>query len=183
MIDKPRKDKLDSPPQTTVEKTRSPEAATAADTSCSTSAASTDRGVIGSAPIPLSIAHLRESQDFTEMLDVRKPLTTVKVRRPGKTTWFRAHPDPDYRITGVVFEDREGDGEGWYLIAPELRPHLRQFEEEGIFKRVEILTCVTRQHTPFLFPIRFPSEWRKRDSWALSAREAAERTKRGEGSR
>ena len=40
---------------------------------------------------------LSGSQDFEELAGVKKALVTVPIRKPGKSSFIRVHPDPEYR--------------------------------------------------------------------------------------
>src|SRR4051812_11570689 len=73
---------------------------------------------IAPSPDPFDPARLRMDQDFGAKVGVKKLLTTVPVRKPGREAFVRTHPDPAYRLlTGVVElkEERE-----IYLVAPVL---------------------------------------------------------------
>jgi len=53
-------------------------------------------------PDPFDPAALRLTQDFGGIVGVKKELTTVRLKRPGKQTWFRTHPSPEYRISPLA---------------------------------------------------------------------------------
>jgi hypothetical protein len=55
---------------------------------------------------PTDIENLRQ-QPF-ENVGIEQVRLTVPVRRPGKTEWFRVHPDPNYVIDAPLIE--HGDG-------------------------------------------------------------------------
>ena len=68
---------------------------------------------------PFNPAALRLSQDFVGMSGVKKELTTVPVKRPGKQTWFRAHPDDAYHLSPCAAIHLKEDGD-YYIVAPAL---------------------------------------------------------------
>ena len=46
---------------------------------------------------PLDLSRLRLNQDFIASAGVRKVITTIPCRRPGKQEFVRVHPDPSFR--------------------------------------------------------------------------------------
>jgi len=59
---------------------------------------------------PFELDNLRVNQNFGDTVGVKKLLTTVPVRKPGKQEFVRVHPDPTYReILPLIDlkEDRE----------------------------------------------------------------------------
>ena len=71
------------------------------------------------APSPFDPASLRLSQFFGDTVGVKKLLTTLPVRKPGRQDFVRVHPDLKYRLTPAatieVKEDREV-----YLVTPRM---------------------------------------------------------------
>jgi hypothetical protein len=57
---------------------------------------------------PFDLTRFRLDQSFTEMIGVKKLLTTVPVRKPGKQDFIRVHPDPNYRldVALIVLKDQ-----------------------------------------------------------------------------
>ena len=88
---------------------------------------------------PFNPASLRLSQSFGDTVGVKKLLTTVPVRKPGRQDFVRVHPDPQYRLTPAatieVKEDREV-----YLVTPQMAQVL-----PGEFSTVMLLTTINRQ--------------------------------------
>jgi hypothetical protein len=58
------------------------------------------------APDPFDLESLKSSPLLD--LDLERVLTTVPVRRPGRTEFFRVHPDPDYVVDSYVLEYNSG---------------------------------------------------------------------------
>jgi hypothetical protein len=109
---------------------------------------------------------LRLSQNFEDVIGVKKVLTAVPVRNPDRQSFVRVHTDPAYRLATWVLElkaERET-----YLVEPCLIPDL-----PGDVIPKEIFTAVTRQGVVFLWPIRLPDAQGRRNSWSDSALEAA----------
>ncbi|HEX6015115.1 MAG TPA: hypothetical protein VFY87_25625 [Geminicoccaceae bacterium] len=114
---------------------------------------------------PFDPAALRLAPDF-EAVGVRRVLTAVPVRKPGKQEFVRVHPGEDYRLeTGLIElkEDRE-----FYLVHPDLRPELA---EELVLVRLHL--AVSRAGSVFLWYVRLPEPDGKRSPWHDSAERAA----------
>jgi hypothetical protein len=126
------------------------------------------------APDPFDPASLRLSPDHAAGLGVRKALLTVPVRKPDKSWWNRAHPDPGYRLETAVIELKE-DRET-YLVAPTLWPGLAT---ESTLSPRALVTSINRQGVVFLWPIKLPGPDGRLDEWSRSALDAADRAGRG----
>ena len=113
-------------------------------------------------------AKLRLSQNFTEEVGVKKLLITIPVRKAGKQVFFRAHPDPDYRLITAILEDQKEHD--IYLVAPELRV---EFASE--LTLVMLVTCMDLDGNVFLFPAKEPDQTGRDNPWWQSAREAITR--------
>jgi hypothetical protein len=123
---------------------------------------------------PFDPARLRLPQDHAVASGVKKALTTVRVRKPDKSWFVRAHPDPQYRLQTYVLELKE-DREV-YLVAPAL---WQKLAAEPTFKPKLFVTAINRQGDLFLWDISLPRSDGKRDDWSRSSLDAAERaTKR-----
>jgi hypothetical protein len=108
---------------------------------------------------------LRSAPAEGESTITEKLLTVVPVRKPAKESFFRVHPE--HHLDTVVLELKE-EGE-ILVIAPNLVPQLVG-EQCVVHKRLQL--AITRQGVPFIWPMRLPKEG-KRDSWAISAMDAA----------
>lgn len=120
------------------------------------------------APNPFDPAALRLKSSFSGSVAVKKLLTRVPVKKPDKQTWFRVHPNPDFRLDmGVIQLKDEGET---YAVIPDL-----QDEFADLMVPVTVYTYVTRQGATFLWPVRLPGEDGKtHDAWT-SSHGAAER--------
>ena len=109
-------------------------------------------------------SRFRLSQNFGNVSGVKKKLTTVPVRKPGKTQWVRVHPEKKMDTMLLLYPESGGD---LYLVEPEL-----QAEVEQLAKAYRLVLAIDRQGDPFFWPIALPDESRPLN-WHLSAREAA----------
>ena len=109
-------------------------------------------------------SRFRLSQNFGNVSGVKKKLTTVPVRKPGKTQWARVHPEK--KMDTMLLKYGES-GEDLYLVEPEL-----QVEVEQLAKAYRLTLAIDRQGDPFFWPVALPDESRPLN-WHLSALEAA----------
>jgi hypothetical protein len=120
---------------------------------------------------PFDLDALRRGQDFAAAVGVKRLITTVPVDRPRNFWWFQTHPDPDYRVEGMVLELKGQRGER-YWVAPHLHAALEA--EVGVTVRRQLLiTSVNTAGTLFLLPLRLPGADGRFDDWGRSALEAA----------
>jgi len=120
------------------------------------------------APDPFDIASLRLNPSFLETAGVKKLLTTVPVRKPGKQDFIRVRPEPEYRENFAMIDLKDDREE--YLVRPEV---LQELAGEVLFKTV--FTAINRQGVIFLWPVRLPAPDDRKIEWPRSEREAAER--------
>jgi hypothetical protein len=121
-----------------------------------------------SIPDPFNPENLRLDQSFTETVAVKKLLTTIPIRKPGRQTFFRVHPDPAYRDVFAIIEMKEDREE--YIVA---RPLVPELATEVVFK--QLCLGITRQGTLFFLPLRLPGPDGKDNEWWRSLREHADR--------
>lgn len=118
-----------------------------------------------------NLDNIRVDHHFLVTGGTSTALTTIRVRRPHREWFVRTHPEPSYRVdTGLLILDE--DNEAYYVTKP-LWHEL--FGLEAGFALYRLRLAVSRQGTPFLWPVRLPDEDGKRSSWADSAEQAAER--------
>jgi len=115
---------------------------------------------------PFDPSHLRLSQNFSELVGVKKALLTVPVRKPSRQDFIRVHPGEDYRLETAVLELK--DERESYLVDPTLWPEL-----PGEIVCKVLFTTINRQGVLMLWPIRLPGEDGRHDEWNRSALEAA----------
>lgn len=147
-----------------------PNVDTSTTTTTTTSTSTTDTDIDKAIATPPDddealFAKLRIDQSYTDpTFGVRKPLTTVPVRRPPKTEWFRVHPT---NMIDVPFLELKDKGES-YFCTNEIAAIVGD-----VAVPVRLRQCVTRQGTTFLWPIKLPRGNKRADAWHTSAAEAA----------
>lgn len=119
----------------------------------------------------ISIEDLRLSQNFTELVGVKKAILTIPVRKPGRQDFVRVHPDDSMCFQTAVLEVKE-DRET-YLVDKELWPEL-----PGEIVPKILYVTMNRQGVLTLWPIRLPGDDGKLDEWNRSALKAAEMAKK-----
>jgi hypothetical protein len=119
---------------------------------------------------PFDPSNLRLSQDYAAHLGVKKVLTTIPVRKPGKQDFVRTHPDESYRLETMVLELKEE--RETYLVDPELWPELHAELTPKL-----LITSINRQGVLSIWPIRLPGEDGRIDNWSASAMDAAARAR------
>ena len=98
---------------------------------------------------PFDLEKLRLSQDFTDLVGVKKKLITVPVRRPHRQWFVRVRPEESFRLetAALVLEE---DGET-YLVDQSLWSEL---SEE--IKPVVLFQAINRQAVVFLWRVGLP---------------------------
>lgn len=115
---------------------------------------------------PFDLDRLRLSQDFPALAEVKKQITTVPVGKPPRQSFFRTHPDPDWRFSTYVLELKETRES--YLVNPSLRDELAID-----LVPVCLFTGITLQGSPFIWSIKLPGPDGRHDTWNASALEIA----------
>lgn len=134
-----------------------------------------DLGIRPMSPIPkkkegsadnalMNLEDLRLPQKFSDAGEFEPVRSPVRVRRPGKHEFFRAHPDESYRLQTkcLLMEDSEKE---YYIVNRSLWDFL---EGEAGFASFEIALCVGRTSSPFLWPVRLPRGDRTQEPWTYS---------------
>jgi hypothetical protein len=116
---------------------------------------------------PFDPSNLRLSQSFVETVGVKKLLTTIPVRKPGRQDFVRVHPDASYRENFPIIELKDDQEE--YIVIANLVPELT-----GEFVTKTLFTSINRQGTLFFWPVRLPTPDGKTMNWWRTSREAAE---------
>jgi hypothetical protein len=114
---------------------------------------------------PFDVKRLRERQDFTELSGVEK-VFTISVQKPPKQSFFRVHPDPEYRIVWGLIPFKEDDE--FYWVAEEMETVLSA--DAALYT---IFLATTAQKVPFLWPVRMQGKDGKTNKWHKSAMSAA----------
>jgi len=111
--------------------------------------------------------NLRISQDFDELVNLKKALLTIPVRKPDRQWFFRVHPDSAYSLQTAVLELK--DDRETYLVE---QPLWQELAGEVVVKVIH--TAINRHGNVFLWPIRLPGEDGRHDEWNRSALEAVD---------
>ncbi|MFZ0714259.1 hypothetical protein [Mycobacterium sp.] len=91
--------------------------------------------------------------DAVAEYDVEQVLTTVPVRKPKRTEWFRVHPSPDYSLDMSLLERENGMDREPYLVTPEIRPLVATE-----LKFVRLFTVMNRRGSVFLWTVSLPGD-------------------------
>jgi hypothetical protein len=110
---------------------------------------------------------LRLNQDFTKLMEVKKELLTIPVRKPNKQEFIRVHPERSYQLETAVLEFKE-DRET-YLVDKSLWGEL----SHEIIPKI-LFTTITRQGVLMLWPVRLHGQDGRLDQWNESALGIAE---------
>lgn len=125
-------------------------------------------------PNPFDPASLHLGSDFTEGLGVRKVISTVPCRRPGKSEWFMVRAGAEWQLQTAVLEVESGVDRATYLVSRNLWTDLN-----GEISPALVLTCTNRAGDLFLWRIKLPGSDGRSNTWtesALRIAQAAERT-------
>ena len=123
-------------------------------------------------PNPFDPAALRLDPSYVETVGVKKVLTTVPVRKPGKQEFIRVHPDPAYRLSPAGIIELKAEREA-YLVTPLMA---RALTEE--IALVSLRTAISRQGVTFLWPVKLPDPNGRQNQWHDSAAEAVQRAEK-----
>jgi hypothetical protein len=102
-------------------------------------------------------------------VDVTRVMTTVPIRRPSRTEFFRVHPE--FVMDTLMLEYDDGQDREFYLVRPNV-----QFLLADHLRHVRLFTCISKRGAVFLWPAKLPQDDRGR-TWAESALMAAEAAK------
>lgn len=114
--------------------------------------------------------NLRISQNFSDLVGVKKALLTVPVRKPNRQEFVRVNSDEDMSLPTAVLqlkEERET-----YLVDRKLWSEL-----PGEILPMQLFTTINRQSVLTLWPVRLPGEDGRHNQWHMTALEAANRAK------
>jgi hypothetical protein len=109
---------------------------------------------------------LRLSQDYVSKISVRRHMLNLPVKKPDKQAWIRVHRDEAYRLQTNVIE-LKGERNETYLVDPALWEELSR----ELTPRLLVL-AITRQMTPFIWPLRLSRGDGRPDAWSESALDA-----------
>jgi hypothetical protein len=113
----------------------------------------------------IDLTKARLPQNYSDLSQVEKVHAIIPVARPPKTVFFQVNPDPNFSFETYIFDYERSI----YLVFPEVAA---QFPE--LVKPVRIVSAITRDGNPYLWPMRLPKDDGRSDNWATSAIEIAE---------
>ena len=121
-------------------------------------------------PYDLAALHIGSLAD----IDVEKVMTTVPVRRPHRTEFFRVHPEPDYVADTLAIEYDDGRERETYLVRSNVAGLIAQD-----VRPVRLHVCINKRQAVFIWPAKLPQDGNDAGRrWAESALMAAEEGKR-----
>ncbi len=113
----------------------------------------------------IDLKKLTLPQNFQDMPGAKKLWTTISVRKPSKTEFFRVLDDDNYTAPMAIIELKEENET--YLIHPELYPDLGEF-----IAPVQVCVAMTRMGAMMIWCPKLPQE--RRNSWHDTAMHALE---------
>jgi hypothetical protein len=116
---------------------------------------------------PFDLTSLRLDQSFLTRPAAKPQLNQVQVRKPSKTEFVRTHKDPSHRLVVGIIEMKEDKNE-LYITTGSMTAELSR-----LVWPVELVTTITRQGVPFLWPTKLAGPDGKHNDWHRTACEAA----------
>jgi hypothetical protein len=101
------------------------------------------------------------------LVEEKRPVTSVPVRKPARHEFVRVYGDPNYRLSPVGLAKLKEDGESYLFLEPDLSPEIAA-------TRYTMYLAINRQGVPFVWPVRLPIPEGKHNHWYRRAAEAAE---------
>lgn len=123
-------------------------------------------GAISTSPSRLSLDEMRLPQNFGAVAGVKKVITSIPARKPGNQAFFRVRAGAEWRVQLAILQLKD-DGEN-YLVLPDMFSELAQEARPKL-----LYTAISRDGTPFVWPVNLPGEDGRLDTWSQSAHEAA----------
>ncbi len=115
-------------------------------------------------PDPFDPTSLRLGADFSEGLGVRKVISTIPCRKPGKSEWFMVRAGEEWRLQTAVLEVENGVDRATYLVSKNLWADLH-----GEIAPALVLTCTNRAGDLFLWRVKLPGPDGRSNTWTDSA--------------
>ncbi len=118
----------------------------------------------------LNLEQFKISQNFGETVSVKKVMTSIPMKKPGKHTFFRVKVIDGELSTFdcLLLEYENGIGKDVYFVKPDIA---NEISSEMVPKRIYI--AIDRQNNLFLWPVKLPDSEGKLDSWNTTAHDAA----------
>lgn len=124
-------------------------------------------------PNMIDLDRLRFSQNFADLVGVKKQLLVVPVRKPDRQWFIRVRPEPEWSFQTATLTVKEERGSETYIVDRALWESL-----PGELVPTLLVVGITRQNALFVWPLRLPGADGRSDAWARSALSAADLAKR-----
>jgi hypothetical protein len=124
-------------------------------------------------PNSINLNRLRLSQNFADLVGVKKQLLVVPVRKPDRQWFVRVRPEPEWTFTTATLTVKEERGSETYIVDRALWEFL-----PGELVPTLLVVGITRQNALFVWPLRLPGADGRSDAWGRSALAAADLAKR-----
>jgi hypothetical protein len=124
-------------------------------------------------PNTINLDRLRLSQNFADLVGVKKQLLVVPVRKPDRQWFVRVRPEPEWTFTTATLTVKEERGSETYIVDRALWEFL-----PGELVPTLLVVGITRQNALFVWPLRLPGADGRSDAWARSALAAADLAKK-----
>ncbi len=123
------------------------------------------------------LSRLAINQNY-DQLTATVDFVHVPIKKPNKQSFIRVSPRDEHRISLAMLELNSGISEReLFVVLPEFLPAVADLP--GLSNRLLVLCVARPENSPFLWPIKVPTETTsRRDTWAMSAMEAARRAMR-----
>jgi hypothetical protein len=112
-----------------------------------------------------SMSELALPQDFDTAIGLETHVHTVAVKKPGKLTFVRVHPSPEYRMAVAILID---DMKEAYAVHPQV---LHAVADEA--KPMMLYTAVDEMGNAFLLPVGLPGSDGRTNEWWQSGHAVA----------
>jgi len=113
-----------------------------------------------------AIASLRlKNLSYGSTLGLKKVLTTVPVKKPSNTTFFRVRKGEEWEFQALTFEVK--DANETYILSPEVAEMIA-----GNIRRVTLYLAADKNGNPFLISVTLPDEFGRRNMWQESLLQA-----------
>ena len=119
------------------------------------------------------LKNLALNQDFVPAVGSKEKVTSIQVRRPGKTEFFRVCDNPNYVGYFGLLEVNIAGGRETYLVLPE------QCESHADFVQPKhLFLAQNTEKGNFLIPVKDPHAGTRKSTWAQSLMDAIQEAKR-----
>jgi hypothetical protein len=100
---------------------------------------------------------------------IRREFTQIRIGKPKKSSFFRSHADPTYRLPVNIIEYDSGMMKEEFLVMPTVAEALVEETKPKL-----LVLCVDKMGTPFLWPAPRQAEdgFQRTNIWNTSALEA-----------